>query len=562
MTTRMFRNLMIATFFLLSCSGSHAQQADTEAVEEINRILNLEEQRQEQERREIRERQRTHTVIPSKKPPEYEILAPGDQACFDITEIAVEGVSLLDKDAIEAAIKSYRGQCLGIAEINQIISAITSLYINAGYVTSRAYIPPQNLRSGRLLIEVIEGFVEAIRVEGGPTRLASTAWPGAVGEPLNLRMIEQGLDQVNRLSSARAHVQFLPGEKVGGTIVVITYRKNALLVGSIGRNNSGQPSTGKQQITASLQLQSPLGLSDHLYLTAQADIKDDHQGKKSESAGLNYTVPYGYWTFSLGYNQFEYMNRVQGANTTFLSRGNSQTERFNARRLLFRDQNQKISATGLFKHQKNDNYIEDVKLENSSVDYFSAEIGFDYEHYLPGNKTFIGTLTYSRGLGGNGSAAQDAIYSEDFQKVNLDATYSDYTRWLEGTWRWSSSVHGQYGRGDLYSGETFSIGSQYTVRGFKQDGLTDSGGAYWRNEISTTYFPIERNPRFYVNPYLAADAGVIAEGESLSGWAAGLRVGGKYFRSEVTYGRPISAPVRIDKSESVVNFSFVLSAGW
>ena len=564
-----FRAITWTLIYLLSClvfvgvsAPGFAQSAGDAAAEEINRILNLEEERRQQELRELRERQRTHTVIPSKKPPELELPIADQQTCFDIAEIVVKGAFLLDPQEVERVKTVHLGKCLGIVEINQIVSALTSLYIDKGYITSRAYIPPQNLRTGTLTIEVVEGFVEAIRVEGGPQRLAATAWPGVVGAPLNLRRIEQGLDQINRLAASQARVDFLPGKKVGGTVIVVNYVKDSLISATLGRNNSGQSATGEQQIAGSLEVHSLFGVNDHLYLTLQADTKDDYQGMKSESAGVNYTVPYGYWTFSLGYNQFTYMNTIQGSNTVFTSEGTSQSERFNIRRMLFRDQNQKISLSGLVKHQATDNFIEDVKLDTSSVDYMAAELALEYEHYFSGGKTLIGSMGYTQGLSGNGSEAQKSIYTEDFQKINMDVTYSDSVQWLAGTWRWSTGVHGQHSNGVLYSAESFSIGSQYTVRGFKEDGLSDSGGAYWRNELSTTYFPVEHNPRFYVTPYMAADAGVIDSGDSLSGWAAGLRTGGKFFRAEVAYSRPISAPETIDRSASTINFSFMLFASW
>lgn len=559
-------HLMVFLFFtcVFTCASlsAHAQGAAEQAADDINRILNIEEERREQELRQLRDRQRTHTVIPSQLPPEQDLPTYGDQTCFDISEIVVDGVSLLAGEEVQRITGQYLGKCLGIGEINSIVGAITGLYVDRGYITSRAYIPTQNLRSGILRIEVIEGFVEAIRVDGGPARLAAMAWPGVIGVPLNLRRIEQGLDQINRLSSALAKIDFIPGTKVGGTIILVNYKKNSLVTATIGRNNSGQPTTGEQQIAATLEFNSPLGVSDHLYVTLQADTKDDHQGMKSESAGFNYTMPYGYWTFTFGANRFEYLNRIRGANTTFLSHGANQGTRINVRRLLFRDQNQKISATGLIKHQASENFIEDVKLDTSSVDYLAAEIGIDYEHYLSGSKTLVGGLAYSRAVGSSGSRAQQAAYPDAFQKLNLDVTYSDSIQWLAGIWRWNTGVHGQQAKGDLFGPESFSIGSQYTVRGFKDDGLSDKGGAYWRNEISATYFPVEHNPRFYITPYLAADAGIIDSGDSLSGWGVGLRAGGEYFRSDISYSRPLASPTHFDKSKSVINFSFVLTARW
>ena len=45
-------------------------------------------------------------------------------------------------------------------------SAITKLYTDNGYVNSGAYIPEQEINSGKLTIQILEGGLEDINVTG------------------------------------------------------------------------------------------------------------------------------------------------------------------------------------------------------------------------------------------------------------------------------------------------------------------------------------------------------------------------------------------------------------
>ena len=77
----------------------------------------------------------------------------------------------------------------------------------------RAYLPQQDLSGGRLEIVVIEGKVSAIEVEDGDQQSISlgNVAPFIEGKALNLRDLEQALDQINRLASNSATVDTLHG---------------------------------------------------------------------------------------------------------------------------------------------------------------------------------------------------------------------------------------------------------------------------------------------------------------------------------------------------------------
>ncbi|MBY3575194.1 ShlB/FhaC/HecB family hemolysin secretion/activation protein, partial [Rhizobium laguerreae] len=144
---------------------------------------------------------------------------PGNGACFDIMRVEIDGATLLSAQDIGKVTAPYGNRCVGLAEINAVLRDVTHLYIDHGYVTSRAYVPQQDIRKTRILrLLVVEGTLSDIYFNGqkvaGSGSLA-TAFPGLIGRVVNIRDIEQGLDQMNRLQANDAKSAMLPGPKDG-----------------------------------------------------------------------------------------------------------------------------------------------------------------------------------------------------------------------------------------------------------------------------------------------------------------------------------------------------------
>ena len=59
----------------------------------------------------------------------------------------------------ERLLKPYIGQCLGVSQLNELLKVITDYYLGKGRVTSRAYLPQQDLSTGHLQVLVVEGKV-------------------------------------------------------------------------------------------------------------------------------------------------------------------------------------------------------------------------------------------------------------------------------------------------------------------------------------------------------------------------------------------------------------------
>ncbi|WP_318592711.1 POTRA domain-containing protein, partial [Enterobacter asburiae] len=67
------------------------------------------------------------------------------------------------------------------AKITELLARISDWYISRGYITSRAFLTEQDLSGGQLNIVVLEGRLEAIRLEGETPRMLKMAFPGRTG---------------------------------------------------------------------------------------------------------------------------------------------------------------------------------------------------------------------------------------------------------------------------------------------------------------------------------------------------------------------------------------------
>lgn len=198
-------SLCIALFALCASNSAVAATSpgDQDLIRERQNRL-LEEQRRRLE--DLKE-------LPGKEVKPATPTAPVDSRCFPIKTIELKGADNLSATERERLIKPYIDKCLGVAQLNQLLKAVTDHYIDKGMVTSRAYLPQQDLSKGHLQVLVVEGKLEGLKGADDSklsARELAMAFPGKNGDLLNLREIEQAIDQLNRLPSNQAQMELAP----------------------------------------------------------------------------------------------------------------------------------------------------------------------------------------------------------------------------------------------------------------------------------------------------------------------------------------------------------------
>ena len=99
-------------------------------------------------------------------------------------------------------------RCLGAEGVGIVIKRLQNAVIAGGYVTTRILAEPQDLQSGVLALTVIPGRIHAIRFAQG-SGARGNAWnavPAKPGDILNLRDIEQSLENFKRVPTAEADI--------------------------------------------------------------------------------------------------------------------------------------------------------------------------------------------------------------------------------------------------------------------------------------------------------------------------------------------------------------------
>lgn len=490
-----------------------------------------------------------------------------DERCFEIKGIRLQGASLLSEAERRDLLEPFVNRCLGTGQLNQLLKVLTQRYIDRGYVTSRAYLPQQDLSDGELDVLVVEGRLEGLDSSSiASERELAMSFPGKLGEPLNLRELEQLIDQLNRLPSRPAQLELVPGQEVGSSRVQLKGEPSKPWHASISRHNDGDVSTGEQQWGVGLDWDSPLGLADQLSLRGGLDAVSD-EFRHSDNQSLYYSLPFGWWTFSYSYSQSYYRNQVEGSGFVFETDGESRTHSLRAERLLHRDSLGKTSVNAGISHLRTRNYIDNALIDVSSQRLSETQLGFNHGRRI-GSAFVNADIGWQQGVGALDAQSEGHPLPGEpvarYNKYSLTLSYlQPFQLWGE-SFSFDSLANGQWSEDVLYSPQRISIGGLASVRGFKEQSLSGDSGGYWRNQLRWTR-PVTWAP---LQPYLqqygvafAYDLGVI-HGERynpelkgrLSGNAFELSARGQHLAASVTLARSLERPAVIENREHPLYF--------
>ncbi len=478
------------------------------------------------------------------------------EGCHNIYRIRITGAVHMPDSHKENIVARYAGNCLGVEEIQNILSEMTAYYIKHGFATSRVYLPAQDLSLGTLHIDVIEGRVSDIRYQDGDTNsfAMATAFPGVTGGVLSLRDFEQGLDQINRLQSNNATLDIMPGEKAGESVVVIRNNPSKRWHVNATYDNYGTRSTGRRQAVGMLSYDNLLGINDFLSVTRRETLPVHKHGKHSTSSNMLISVPYGYTTLTGGWSYSDYDSTLQTANgLRMLLEGDNRSVFATVDHVLYRDQTNKLTVSATLTDKESRNYIEKQKLAVSSRQLVVLDLGATLSTSVLGGSGSLG-LGYSRGLKLLGALkdtpGQDGdLPKAQFDKYTLNASWFRPFTILDQSMSWSSQLTAQAARDTLYGSEQISAGGIYTVRGFHEESMANDDGYYIRNDLT-----LRKNlgnamgVDILFNPYLALDAGAVtgrAPGTphgTLVGAAAGFSLSAGPVNINAFAGHPLVKP--------------------
>ena len=178
--------LCMATVTLAPMLSSAQTPADIGAAQRQAEIL----QRQEQERLRQDDARRRNDPVDGldtrQLQPKITVPELG-ASCRSIRVVNISSAPNLSAAMRQRITDEFTGRCLEVNDIERILGEITKYYIDRGFITTRAYLPQQDLSSGQLEILVIEGVIEKILINDGDAKSVSVGniFPGREGSLLN-----------------------------------------------------------------------------------------------------------------------------------------------------------------------------------------------------------------------------------------------------------------------------------------------------------------------------------------------------------------------------------------
>ncbi|MEO8389917.1 ShlB/FhaC/HecB family hemolysin secretion/activation protein [Polaromonas sp.] len=544
------------------------------------------EQRRAQEReRLLREQQEKAPDVRGSQTPAAENpqLPTAESPCFAIQTLQLRAVAgeppalasqfawALAAAAGPDASDAPTGRCLGAGGVAIVIKRLQNAVIARGYVTTRILAEPQNLSSGVLALTVIPGRIRAIRFsEGSDARgNAWTALPTKPGDILNLRDIEQALENFKRVPTAEADIQIEEAKgadsRPGQSDLVISYKQALPFRASFFADDSGSKATGKYQGGVTLSYDNWLTLNDLFYVSLNRDLGGGEAGGRgTRGTTVHYSLPLGYWTLGATVSDSNYYQTVAGLNQDYVYRGTNSNAEVKLSRLVYRDASRKSTVSLKAFQRRSNNFIDDTEVEVQRRVVGGWELAAGHKEFI-GQATLEGNLAYKRGTGAFGSLpAPEEAFGEgtsSFAVVNVDANLNVPFKLAEKSVRYSASWRLQHDRTPLTPQDRFAIGGRYTVRGFDgESSLSAERGWLLRNELGFALG--DTGQELYVGLDHGEVAGPSSElqvGKRLTGAVIGLRGSFKKLQYDFFIGAPVKKPEFFRTANSVAGFSISVS---
>lgn len=559
---------LLSSLAMLLASGS--VQAQTTGTD----IAANQEQLQRERERLLRQQQEQSPNVRLPEPKEVDvstIFPVQESPCFPISRISLIGEAA---ERFQFALSSVTGQggalgsCLGTEGVNIVIAHMQNALILRGYTTSQIRAATQDLKSGELVLTILPGHVRHIRFapDASPRGTAWNALPINAGDILNLRDIEQGLENFKRVSTAQADIEVTPteaAERPGDSDLVIRYQQSFPFRFNVALDDGGSKATGKYQAGATLSYDNWWTLNDLFYASWNRSL--GHYGDHGvNSYTVHYSVPAGYWMLGGTLSGSRYHQQVAGANNSIIYSGQSENTELKLSRLIYRDAVRKttLSLKGLLRNSRN--FIDDTEVGPQRHRTSAWEAGVNHREFI-GDATVDANLFYRRALDKQGrepeSTADLPQLATRYGLFVADATINAPFQIAGQRLRYNGSVRAQWNRGALPSQDQFAIGGRYTVRGL--DGeliLQAERGWLVRNELALALGP--GNQELYAGIDAGQVSGPSAQyllGDRLAGAVIGLRGAFWTVSYDAFIARPLNKPDGFKTADVTGGFSVNLA---
>ena len=394
--------------------------------------------------------------------------------------VTITGNNAITSGALDAIAVEYAGRAITDEDLQTLRKRLDDVYAAKGFRTSRATVPNQDLDSGTLHIEIVEGSIERIDIVGAKSVSADylrKRLSAGLGTPLNVDRLNDNLrllmiEQV--VKNLRA--EFKAGSAPGRSVLTVTVEEGGRFSTGVRVANDRSPTAGEVRTELNAGLRNLLGIGDQvdLALGKSAGLHDFDLRLRTpvNRFGTEIAGRYSVFSSQLVEEQFEVLD----------AKTRSRGAEFGVTQALWRRAGRQLGASLRFTSRQSESFLRgepytfSLGAENGRLDVKAARLGLQW---LERTRSDVVSLRYTwsiglRGLGGTEHRERPDLPDSSFHTSLLQA------QWLHTIGPRAGSMFLRADRQDagepLLSLEKFAIGGYGSVRGYRRSRVVKDNG--------------------------------------------------------------------------------------
>jgi hemolysin activation/secretion protein len=394
-------------------------------------------------------------------------LTPGGS--ITVSAFRFSGNTRLRDEQLAPVVAPYLNRPLDFTELQKVATDVADAYRSAGWIV-RAYLPAQEVVNGVITIQVVESVLGRIIREGPePQRIRQSQLDQILGaqqrrgELLNADAVDRALLLADDLPGISVAGALREGAAERETDLILKLGEEPAAIGELAADNAGSRSTGRNRLTANLNLNSPLGRGDLLAANAIHTVGSDY-------LRVDGTIPVGYDGWRLGANGSSLRYRLVAPEFIPLNaHGTASTFGLTATYPLIRSRARNLYLSSNLDYKTFENHAADTLSSRYSADTLTIGLegnSFDTLGEGGANSAGLSLITGHLNLQGSPNEAADATTTRTagaFSKLRYHVSRQQN---ISGDWVAYAALSGQFARKNLDSSEKFYLGGATSLRAY------------------------------------------------------------------------------------------------
>jgi hemolysin activation/secretion protein len=213
---------------------------------------------------------------------------------FKLIGVTIKGNTIYSTAELETIFKPSFNKMISVATLRSLVDEVTKKYRSSGYILSRAILPPQTIKGGVVQVQVIEGYVSKVTLEGKPVPAAKIIERYSQiilnSRPLQIRELEKALLLMNDVPGVSVKAVLTPSPDIPASASLGLVTEQQRVSGYASYDNYGTRFLGPQEFSVGGTVNSLTlpGASDSVrYLTTPHSEVEYVEYNHTNTVGAN-----------------------------------------------------------------------------------------------------------------------------------------------------------------------------------------------------------------------------------------------------------------------------------